>query len=193
MELTSPSPAPAALRGTLADGVDHWKPRVQALAQEIHAFKEISFQEVRSAGAIAALLEEAGFEVERGTSGLPTAFSASAGSGELTVALCVEYDALPDIGHACGHNLIAGASVAAALALLPLVDDLGITLKAIGTPAEEHGGGKALMLERGAFDGVGLALMVHPVQDGLTYNPTGTSAQAVGRLTGERRLVAAHR
>ena len=192
MELTNPSPAPAALRGALADGVDHWKPRVQALAQEIHALKEISFEEVRSAHAIAALLEEAGFEVERGTSGLPTAFSASAGSGELTVALCVEYDALPDIGHACGHNLIAGASVAAALALLPLVDELGITLKAIGTPAEEHGGGKALMLERGAFDGVGLALMVHPVQDGLTYNPTGTSAQAVGRYQAAFTGKAAH-
>ena len=72
--------------------------------------------------------------MERGTGGLPTAFTASAGSGDLTVALCVEYDALPDIGHACGHNLIAGASVAAALALQPYVDELGITLKAIGTP-----------------------------------------------------------
>src|SRR5215217_6051282 len=192
MELTNPSPAPAALRGALADGVDHWKPRVQALAQEIHAFKEISFEEVRSAEAIAALLEVAGFEVERGTSGLPTAFSASAGNGELTVALCVEYDALPDIGHACGHNLIAGASVAAALALRPFVDQLGITLKAVGTPAEEHGGGKALMLERGVFDGVGLALMVHPVQDGLTYNPAGTSAQAVGRYQATFTGKAAH-
>jgi amidohydrolase len=192
MELTNPPTALAALRGELADGVEHWKPRVHALAQEIHAFKETSFEEVRSAEAIAALLEEAGFEVERGTSGLPTAFSASAGSGELTVALCVEYDALPDIGHACGHNLIAGASVAAALALRPFVDQLGITLKAIGTPAEEHGGGKALMLERGAFDGVGLALMVHPVQDGLTYNPAGTSAQAVGRYTATFTGKAAH-
>jgi amidohydrolase len=192
MELTNPPTALAALRGELADGVEHWKPRVHALAQEIHAFKETSFQEVRSAEAIAALLEEAGFEVERGTSGLPTAFSASAGSGDLTVALCVEYDALPDIGHACGHNLIAGASVAAALALRPFVDGLGITLKAIGTPAEEHGGGKALMLERGAFDGVGLALMVHPVQDGLTYNPSGTSAQAVGRYTATFTGKAAH-
>ena len=180
MELTD-TPPTATLRTALADAVERWKPRVQALAQEIHALKEISFEEVRSAEAIATLLEEGGFEVERGTGGLPTAFTASAGSGGLTVALCVEYDALPDIGHACGHNLIAGASVAAALALAPYVDELGITLKAIGTPAEEHGGGKVLMLEQGAFDGVGLALMVHPVQDGLTYNPAGTSAQAVGR------------
>ncbi|HEX5870700.1 MAG TPA: M20/M25/M40 family metallo-hydrolase, partial [Longimicrobium sp.] len=180
MELTDTTPAMATLRTALADGVEDWRPRVQAMAREIHAHKEVSFEEVRSAEAAAALLAEGGFEVERGTGGLPTAFTASAGSGELTVALCVEYDALPNIGHACGHNLIAGASVAAALALRPYVDELGITLKAIGTPAEEHGGGKALLLERGAFDGVGLALMVHPVQDGLTYNPAGTSAQAVG-------------
>ncbi|AXJ08679.1 amidohydrolase [Arthrobacter sp. PM3] len=181
MDTTDTITADEKLRTALADGVDRWKPRVEALARDIHRFKELSFEEVRSAEAITALLAEAGFEVERGSGGLPTAFTASAGSGELTVALCVEYDALPGIGHACGHNLIAGASVAAALALQPYVDQLGITLKAIGTPAEEHGGGKALMLERGAFDGVGLALMVHPVQDGVTYNPAGTSAQAVGR------------
>jgi amidohydrolase len=192
MELTDSSPALAALRTALAAGVENWKPRVQAMAREIHAAKEVSFEEVRSAEAAAALLAEGGFEVERGTGGLPTAFTASAGSGELTVVLCVEYDALPDIGHACGHNLIAGASVAAALALQPHVDQLGITLKAIGTPAEEHGGGKVLMLEQGAFDGVGLALMVHPVQDGLTYNPAGTSAQAVGRYKATFTGKAAH-
>lgn len=192
MEPTDTTTATGALRAALTDGVERWKPRVQEVARDIHGFKEVSFEEVRSAGAVAALLEEGGFQVERGTSGLPTAFTASAGSGDLTVALCVEYDALPDIGHACGHNLIAGASVAAALALRPFVDELGITLKAIGTPAEEHGGGKALMLERGAFDGVGLALMVHPVQDGLTYNPAGTSAQAVGRYMATFTGKAAH-
>jgi amidohydrolase len=192
MELTDTAPALGALRTALADGVERWKPRVQAVAREIHALKEISFEEVRSAEALAALLEEGGFEVERGTGGLPTAFTASAGTGGLTVALCVEYDALPNIGHACGHNLIAGASVGAALALRPFVDELGITLKAIGTPAEEHGGGKALMLERGVFDGVGLALMVHPVQDGITYNPAGTSAQAVGRYMATFTGKAAH-
>ncbi|KUM33605.1 amidohydrolase [Arthrobacter sp. EPSL27] len=192
MHTTNTTTAADQLRAALADGVERWKPRVEALAKDIHGFKEVSFEEVRSAEAITALLAEAGFEVERGTGGLPTAFTASAGNGDLTVALCVEYDALPGIGHACGHNLIAGASVAAALALLPHVDQLGITLKAIGTPAEEHGGGKALMLERGAFDGVGLALMVHPVQDGVTYNPAGTSAQAVGRYKATFTGKAAH-
>ncbi|NUT72424.1 M20 family metallopeptidase [Pseudarthrobacter sp. C4D7] len=192
MDTTDMTPAAGDLRAALADGVERWKQQVEALAKDIHGFKELSFEEVKSAEAITALLAEGGFEVEHGSAGLPTAFTATAGSGELTVALCVEYDALPGIGHACGHNLIAGASVAAALALQPYVDQLGITLKAIGTPAEEHGGGKVLMLEQGAFDGVGLALMVHPVQDGVTYNPAGTSAQAVGRYKATFTGKAAH-
>ncbi|MGO4146478.1 amidohydrolase [Paenarthrobacter sp. YAF11_1] len=192
MENTNTTSAADDLRSALKDGVATWRPRVQALSENLHANPEISFEEVQAAEAITSLLAEGGFEVVKGTADLPTAFSASAGTGDLVVALCVEYDALPSVGHACGHNLIAGASVAAALALLPHVDELGITLKAIGTPAEEHGGGKVLMLERGAFDGVGLALMVHPVQDGITYNPAGTTAQAVGRYEAVFTGKAAH-
>ncbi|MER5438199.1 M20 family metallopeptidase [Streptomyces sp. NPDC002790] len=169
------------LKKDTSAGVTNWQSRVLSLARGLHARPELSFEETESAAAITALLAEGGLTVEHGTGGLPTAFTATAGSGDLTVALCVEYDALPEVGHACGHNLIAGASVAAALALAPYADELGITLKAIGTPAEEHGGGKSLLLESGAFDGVGLALMVHPVQDGVSYNPAGTTAQAVGR------------
>lgn len=181
MESGGPATGMASLRAALAEGIEEWKLRVQTMAHEIHSNPEVAFEEVRSSEAAAALLAEGGFTIASGTGGLPTAFTATAGSGELKVALCVEYDALPNLGHACGHNLIAGASVAAALALRPYVDELGITLKAIGTPAEESGGGKALLLERGAFDGISLALMVHPVQDGMTYNPAGTSAQAMGR------------
>jgi len=192
METTATASPSDPLRQALAEGVTSWRPRVQALSEFLHANPEISFQEVRAAESITALLTEGGFDVIHGTAGLPTAFTATAGTGDLTVALCVEYDALPSVGHACGHNLIAGASIAAALALLPHVDELGITLKAIGTPAEEHGGGKVLMLERGAFDGVGLALMVHPVQDGVTYNPAGTTAQAVGRYEAVFTGKAAH-
>ena len=117
MHTTDTTPAAGALRTALADGVERWKPQVEALAKDVHGFRELSFEEVKSAEAITALLSDGGFEVEHGTAGLPTAFTATAGSGDLTVALCVEYDALPGIGHACGHNLIAGASVAAALAL----------------------------------------------------------------------------
>lgn len=192
MNLNDITAASTGVHAALATGVEQWREKVHTLARDIHANPELSFEEVRASTAIAAILREGGFEVELGTSGLPTAFTATVGSGELTVALCIEYDALPGIGHACGHNLIAGASVAAALALAPLADSLGITLKAIGTPAEEHGGGKALMLADGAFDGVGLSLMVHPVQDGITYNPAGTSAQAVGRYRATFTGKAAH-
>ncbi|ATE57262.1 MULTISPECIES: M20 family metallopeptidase [Actinosynnema] len=133
-----------------------------ALSHSIHAEPELAFQEHRSAAKVADLLEGSGFEVERGTADLETAFTATCGSGDLVVALCAEYDALPEVGHACGHNVIAAASTGAGLALRDLADELGLTVKVIGTPAEEVGGGKVLMLERGAFDGVGLAMMVHP-------------------------------
>ncbi|MFD1212640.1 M20 family metallopeptidase [Arthrobacter sp. GCM10027362] len=192
MEPTDITARNGGLRAQLAAGVERWHDAVLALARGIHAHPELSFAEERSAEAIAALLEEAGFAVERGAGGLPTAFTATYGSGELTVGLCAEYDALPRIGHACGHNLIAGASVAAALALAPHADELGITLRVIGTPAEEHGGGKALLLQAGEFDGVGLAMMVHPVQEGASYNPAGTSAQAVGRYRAVFTGKAAH-
>ena len=109
--------------------------------------------------------------VERGICELPTALSATAGSGDFVVAICAEYDALPGIGHACGHNVIASAAVGAALALAPLADDLGITVRLLGTPAEEGGGGKVLMMERGGFDGVNAALMVHPAPGELDRMP----------------------
>lgn len=169
------------VRRSLVEAVQAWRPRVEALSRALHADPEIAFEEHRSAAAIMDLLSAGGFEVTPGVGGLDTAFDARIGTGDLTVAFCVEYDALPEVGHACGHHLIAGASVAAALALAPLVDDLGITLRAVGTPAEEHGGGKAVLLEHGVFDGVSMCLMLHPVQDGISYNPAGTSAQAVGR------------
>jgi len=93
---------------------------------------------------------------------LPTAFSARRGHGDLVLAICAEYDALPGIGHACGHNIIAASSLGAALALGDQADELGLTVEVIGTPAEEGGGGKIYLLERGAFDGAHLAMMVHP-------------------------------
>lgn len=165
---------------------------VLQLSRAIHADPELSFQEYRASALITTRLHRAGFTLEQPVADLPTAFVATAGTGPLTVAICVEYDSLPNIGHACGHNIIAGASVAAALGLLPLVDALGITLKVIGTPAEEHGGGKVLLMERGVFDGVGVALMTHPVQDGMSYNPAGTTCQAVGRYRATFRGTAAH-
>ena len=132
------------------------------LSHRVWEHNEVAFEEVETAKATADMLEAAGFEVDMGVADLPTAFSASYGSGPLTVAICAELDALPDIGHACGHNIIAAAGVGAGLALTEVADDLGITIRVLGTPAEEIGGGKILMAERGSFDGAHMAMMAHP-------------------------------
>jgi amidohydrolase len=132
------------------------------LSHDLHAHPELAFGELRSAAAVAGALEDAGFDVSTGICSLPTAFSARAGSGPLVVAICAEYDALPAIGHACGHNIIAASAVGAGLALAEVADDAGLTVLVLGTPAEEGGGGKILMLQRGAFEGVHASMMVHP-------------------------------
>ncbi|WP_114853214.1 amidohydrolase [Brachybacterium sp. YJGR34] len=177
--------APAAFaddaRAALAAAYAAARTRVHALADALHADPEIAFEEHRAHDRCAALLEGAGFVLERGIAELPTAFRARIGSGSLVAALCVEYDALPGIGHGCGHDLIAGASLGAALALAGAVDELDLTLLVIGTPAEEHGGGKQLLLDRGVFDGVDLALMAHPTGHTDTYDVLGSTSQAVGR------------
>jgi amidohydrolase len=132
------------------------------LSHTIHAHPETAFEEERAASWVGQSLASGGFDVDAGVCDLPTALIATAGSGPMVIAVCAEYDALPEIGHACGHNVIAASAVGAGLALLPVADELGITIKVIGTPAEEGGGGKIYMLERGAFDGVDAAMMVHP-------------------------------
>ncbi|MBY4128667.1 M20 family metallopeptidase [Rhodococcus fascians] len=135
---------------------------VVALSHSIHAEPELAFEEHRSVAKILDTLRAHDFEIETAVADMATAFTASFGSGDLVIGICAEYDALPEIGHACGHNIIAASAVGAALALAPVADALGITVRVLGTPAEETGGGKVLMLERGVFDGVGAALMVHP-------------------------------
>lgn len=136
--------------------------RVLALSHDLHAHPEVAWEEVWSSARVAGELADAGFSVEERFTGLDTAFAARRGSGPLHLAVCAEYDALPGMGHACGHNVIAAISTGAALALAPYVDDLGITLSVLGTPAEEGGGGKIEMLDRGGFAGVHAAAMVHP-------------------------------
>lgn len=133
------------------------------LSHQIHAHPELGYHEEFASALVADTMARAGFDVGRGTAGLPTALSATYGDGDLVIGLFAEYDALPGIGHACGHNLIAAASVAAATLLAPVAQELGLTVKLFGTPAEEGGGGKILMLDRGAFDGLHAVMMVHPV------------------------------
>jgi len=132
------------------------------LSHKIHANPEIAWHEFESSDAVSKTLSDHGFEVVEQVAGLPTAFRAEYGSGDLTVALCAEYDALPALGHACGHNIIASSSVGAAIALAAVADELKIKVVVLGTPAEEGGGGKIIMLERGAFDGIDIAALVHP-------------------------------
>jgi amidohydrolase len=133
-----------------------------ALSDRIHAHPEVAWQERRAAGWVAGILADAGFEVTSNYLGFETALLARSGTGPVRVGICAEYDALPGLGHACGHNLIAASSVGAALALATLADDLGLTVELYGTPAEEGGGGKIELLARGAFAGLRLAMMAHP-------------------------------
>lgn len=132
------------------------------LSHTINAKPELAFEEYETSALLAATLEDNGFTVEKGVADLPTAFVASAGSGELAIGLCAEMDALPDIGHGCGHNVIAASAVGAALALAPFADELGLTVRVFGTPAEESGTGKETMVNRGVFDATHAAMMVHP-------------------------------
>ena len=156
------TPHTADAKRTAEAAVDAGLPELLRLSHDIHDHPELSYEEVRSAEVTAEALERGGFTVTRGVAGLPTAFVAEAGSGPLVLAICAEYDALPDVGHACGHNIIAASAVGAGISLLPLADQLGLTIRVLGTPAEEGGGGKVVMLDRGVFDDVHAALMVHP-------------------------------
>lgn len=144
------------------ENVESDREELLELSHRIHADPELGFKEFRASQLLTDVLAAHGFEVERGLADMPTSFRATIGHGALVVGICVEYDALPEIGHACGHNIIAAAGMAAARGLAPLVDELGITLIVFGTPAEENGAGKVLLLDAGAFDGVHLAMMVHP-------------------------------
>jgi amidohydrolase len=155
------APAKTAVRQAMA----RLLPDLVALSHQLHADPETSFEEHRSAERVAEVLRRGGFGVTTGVGDLPTAFAATTGDGELHLVLCAEYDALPDVGHACGHNIIAATAAGAGLALAGVADELGLTVTVLGTPAEEGGGGKVLLLERGAFAGAHAALMVHPWPD----------------------------
>lgn len=151
------------------------------LSHAIHDDPELSWEEHRAAARVAELLAAHGFDVTVGAYDVPTAVEAIAGSGDLTVAICAEYDALPGIGHGCGHNVIAAAGVGAALALAPVAQAAGLRVKLLGTPAEEHGGGKVALLRAGAFEDVDFSMMVHGMT-GSDTSAVGFSGTAVDRF-----------
>lgn len=163
MTVSEPTaPDDHALHRLLAEAIAAGMPAHVALSETIHAHPETAWEEHRAAAWVGESLVAAGFSVTPRAFGLDTALHATVGSGSRRVGVMAEYDALPGLGHACGHNLIAATAVATATALARVADDLDLTVEVFGTPAEEGGGGKIEMLEAGAFDGLDFAMMAHP-------------------------------
>lgn len=156
------------------DAVEAIREELIELSIRIHANPELGRQEYQAARWTAELLERHGFEVQLGPGGVETAVVASAGRGSPVVGFLAEYDALPEVGHACGHNLLGTAAVGAAIALKALADAGRGTVKVFGTPAEELGWGKPAMLDAGLFDGVDVAISWHPYP-GAPDHAGGTS------------------
>ena len=159
------------LKAQVCEAVDGMREELLRVSHAIHARPELAFEEHEAAALLVDVLERSGLAVTAGAYGLETAFEAELGEGLACVALLAEYDALPEIGHACGHNLIATAGVGAGLALASLGARLPGRVRILGTPAEERGGGKELMVREGALDGVDAALMIHPASVNLVNMP----------------------
>ncbi|MEV4645703.1 M20 family metallopeptidase [Saccharopolyspora sp. NPDC049357] len=196
MRTTPPEDQPApggrtALRDRCRDVVRRNGAALTGLSRSIHAEPETAFAEHRSAAKVAALLAEHGFAVQAPVADLDTALVAECGSGDLVVGICAEYDALPQVGHACGHNVIAASAVGAALALAEIADEAGLIVKVFGTPAEETGGGKVVMLEAGLFDDVALAMMVHPGPEDICLPSSLAITDLEVRYTGRAAHAAA--
>ena len=159
--------------------VDALQERLWGISKTLYENPEVAFKEYKSSALLADVLSEAGFIVERGIGNIETSFRARADGNAAgpTIAFLAEYDALPEIGHACGHNLIASAAVGAGLALLAVLPELGGSLQVIGTPAEDGGGGKIIMLKAGVFAGLDAVLMVHPASKDMVLRGSLASAR----------------
>ncbi len=180
------------VKSRIQDGVEAVRDELIALSEDLHRHPETAWEEVESAGKVAEVLGRNGFEITRNFVGLPTAFHARLGSGSRRIGFMAEYDALPGIGHACGHNLISAMSAGAAIALARRAGELDLTVEVFGTPAEEGGGGKIEMLDRGAFEGLDFAMMAHPAPvDVARAAPVAVSHSAV-RYTGKAAHAAAY-
>ncbi|HXF61206.1 MAG TPA: M20 family metallopeptidase [Caldilineaceae bacterium] len=160
----------AELKARVQEYLDEMADRLIQISLTLHANPEVAFEEHNSMALLAATVEEHGLAVERGVAGLPTAFVAATHGAQPgpTIAFLAEYDALPGLGHACGHNIIGAAATGAALAMHAIRNQWPGTIKLIGTPAEERGGGKVIMAERGVFAGVDAAMMIHPGVKAMT-------------------------
>jgi amidohydrolase len=170
--------ASAAIHERISEEIGGMSEALVGLSLDLHAHPELAMEEKYAANRLTSLLR-GDFAVEEGLGGLPTAFRGTAGRGSPVLAFLCEYDALPGLGHGCGHNLIAAGGAGAALALRRAAPELPGTVACIGTPGEEGAGGKVLLLEAGVFEGVDAALMFHP----------GDRTMPIRHATATRRLV----
>ena len=178
----------AALKYRALAAIDASASELIALSHRIHANPEVAYHEVQASAWLADALRQHGFDVTPGIAKLPTAFRAVAGSGHPAVAILAEYDALPGIGHGCGHNIIATSALGAGIGVRAVIDQLEGSVQVIGTPAEEVYGGKVAMIREGAFDGLDAAIMTHPG----TQDTVMAEALACAELTVEYHGREAH-
>jgi amidohydrolase len=166
-----------SLKQQVMDAVDARRDELMRLADTLHAHPEVAFEEYESAALLSGVLEENGFAVEGQVAGLETSFVATLSDHRdgPKIAFLAEYDALPGLGHACGHNLIATIALGAGLAMKSVLSDLGGIIQVIGTPAEEGGCGKGIMVRAGVFDGLDAAMMIHPSWRNITRRKSLTS------------------
>ena len=181
------------MREKIVAAIDAAAGELTGLARKIHATPEVAFQERQASAWLTETLDRHGFRTQRGIADLETAFRAEVGGSGRgpTVAILAEYDALPEIGHACGHNLICTAALGAGIGLAAVGDQLPGRVLVLGTPAEEGGGGKVIMLERGAFAGVDAAMMFHPAGYTLSERPSLASYRLALKFLGKPAHAAA--
>jgi amidohydrolase len=175
----------AELKARVCADIDRRAGVLIEASHEIHAHPELNYQERFAHDLLTKTIDAAGLPVTRGAYSIDTAFETNVGTTGLNVAVLCEYDALPGIGHACGHNIIAAAGLGAGLALAGVANDAGGRLTLMGTPAEEGGGGKVEMARAGAFKNVHAAMMVHPADRDLARMNAIAIQQAIVRYYGQ--------
>jgi amidohydrolase len=182
----------ATLKARMCQRIDALADVLVATSHDLHAHPELAFEEHHAHQVLTDILEREGVEVTRSAYGLDTAFDGRAGTEGPVIAVCSEYDALPGVGHACGHNIIATAGLGAALAAAALADDAGGRVRILGTPAEEGGAGKVYMADEGAFEGVDVAMMIHPADADLLSMSTIAAVTYLVEFFGEAAHAAAY-
>src|SRR5438552_996556 len=177
----------SSVKDAIAQAVDRLADELEALSKQIHANPELGYQEVKACAWLSEFLGKQGFKVEQGVGGVDTAFRATIETGEgPTVAILCEYDALPGIGHACGHNVIATSGAGAGAALAAIRNQLPKgRVHVIGTPAEEGGGGKIKLIKAGLFKDVDAAMMIHGFDRTLLHQDLLGIARATFEFTGK--------